>query len=135
LDGFDCNTLHTQTQQQQEQRLTKPLHILLQYVTGEQGKGVPVRAKVAQEWIQQGESVTVLPVGDVAAISKLTILQNSGNSRSGSNNSNNKNAVDRQKYAVAGEMVDLVVTGVDIVRLSAGSLLARAGLLPVLASH
>jgi elongation factor 1 alpha-like protein len=138
LDGFDCNTLHTQTQQQREQRLSKPLRILLQDVTGEQGKGVSVRAKVAQGWIQQGESVTVLPVGDVAVISKLTSLQNSGNSGSGSgnyNNNNNKNVADRQKYAVAGEMVDLVVTGVDIVRLSAGSLLARAGSLPVLASQ
>jgi elongation factor 1 alpha-like protein len=158
LDGFDSTV--AQSEKLQEQRLSKPLRILLQDVTGEQGKGVSVRAKIVQGWVQQGESVTVLPVGDTAVISKLTSLQQSScsaaaNDATAAANDDNdnendnedsitisaaaskklKNATERQKYAVAGEMVDLVVTGVDLVRLSVGSLLCRANQLPVMASQ
>jgi elongation factor 1 alpha-like protein len=150
LDGFDSTV--AQTVKLQEQRLSKPLRILLQDVTGEQGKGVSVRAKVVQGWMQQGESVTVLPVGDTAVISKLNSLQQSSDDNGNDNNDDNdnenddsmtsaaatkkhKHATERQKYAVAGEMVDLVVTGVDLMRLSVGSVLCRAAALPSMASQ
>ena len=49
--------------QQQEKLLGKPLRIIVTDVLEGSGSGVAVRAKVAQGWVKQGESLVVLPVG------------------------------------------------------------------------
>jgi len=122
LDGFG-NTNNSNTNNKLALALKKPVRILLQDVTGEQGKGVACRGKVVQGWIKQGERVQVLPVQDTAVIHKMHSLQPQVT-----------DSAERLKYAAAGEMVDMVVTGVDLVRLSVGSILARANAMPVQAS-
>ena len=51
------------------------------------------------------------------------------------NNSNNNNAAERENYAVAGELVDVVLTGLDPSRISTGNILARPGQQPPLTTR
>jgi elongation factor 1 alpha-like protein len=106
LDGFDPPV------QQQQKLLEKPLRMILTDVLSEQGKGVAVRAKVAQGWLQSGDSLVVLPIGDETTITKLSSLQ-----------SNASASTERYQYAAAGEMIDCVLQGMDIMRTSTGNVL------------
>lgn len=116
--------------------LEKPMRMIVTDVTGEVGKGIAVRCKVASGWIGPvGQTLVVSPVQDETVIYKMTRIQlveaSNVNHGSNSNNNNNQHA-DRESYAVAGEIWDLVLTGLDISRISTGNILARPGFVPPL---
>ncbi|GKY96613.1 hypothetical protein MPSEU_000620900 [Mayamaea pseudoterrestris] len=118
LDEFDapsCDSTSSLSSQ-----LQKPLRIVLTDIVGEQTKGVTVRGKVVQGWIKAGDSLVVLPVGDVTMIQKLTSLQPS-------------NSLERNTYAVAGEVIDCTLSNIDIMRVATGNVLSRPKERPVLA--
>ena len=123
LDDFEV----PQQQQQQNKALHKPARILLTDVLAEQGRGgVAVRIKVLQGWMKAGEAAVVLPVGDDARLTKFVSL-----SRNDDGDNNNS---ERSKYAAVGEVVDAVVNGVDITRLSTGNIVTRPDERPPLAT-
>ena len=115
--------------------LEKPLRMLITDVTGEVGKGIAVRAKVASGWIGQGQTVVVSPVQDETTIYKMTRIQLVEGSAAVLDNSNDNTNNERESYAVAGELWDLVLTGLDISRISTGNILARPGALPPLTTR
>jgi elongation factor 1 alpha-like protein len=89
-------------------------------------KGVAVRAKVAQGWVQSGEALVVLPTGDDTTMQKLSSLHQSSLAYSTSGRPQ------QQEYAVAGETIDFFLTGVDVTRLSVGNIVVRAAQRPPL---
>lgn len=105
--------------------LEKPLRMIITDVTGEAGKGVAVRAKVATGWVSQGDPLVLLPVQDETTLQKITRLEQFAG---------NANA-ERDKYAVAGELLDLVLPGLDISRVSTGNVLGRPGRMPSLSTR
>lgn len=117
IDGFEVPNQQLQLQKQ----LEKPVRLIITDVLGEkQTKGVAVRAKVVQGWLSQGESVQVLPVGDIAPVFKLSSLQQRQQQQSSSS----------QQYVATGEMVDLVLGGMDPARLCTGNVLGRPAAMP-----
>jgi len=105
--------------------LEKPLRMIVTDVVGEVGKGVAVRARVATGWVSQGESIVILPVQDETTLLKMTRLEQFAS---------HVNA-ERNKYAMAGELLDLVLQGLDISRVSTGNILGRPGCMPSLSTH
>lgn len=95
-------------------RTDKPLRVLISDVYVD-GKNVGIRGRVAQGFLKAGESVVVLPLGDTATVSSLDQIHALPADVS----------ADRHKYAIAGEIVDLKLSGIDSVRLSIGSILSR----------
>jgi elongation factor 1 alpha-like protein len=116
LDEFESPLTNVNTLQQ----LEKPLRIILTDVVGEQGKGVAVRGKVVQGFVKTGESLVVLPLGDATIIQKLSSLQPSSES-------------ERNKYAVAGEVVDCILANIDCMRVATGNVVTRPHERPSLA--
>lgn len=116
LDSFEAPV------QQQQKLLEKPLRIIVADVLESSGS-VGLRAKVVSGWVKQGETLTVLPVGDETVITKLSSLH-----------SVQHQLPERRQYCVAGELIDCTVTGIDAQRLSTGSILARPSNRPPLAS-
>jgi elongation factor 1 alpha-like protein len=110
LDGFVAPV---------RKNVEKPLLVIVTDVLGEQGKGVAVRAKMATGWLGLNETLIVLPIGDAVTVHKLASVQSL--EASGSQSS----ATDRSKYAISGELVDLTLTGIDVSRISTGSVLCR----------
>ena len=115
--------------------LEKPLRILVTDVMGEVGKGVAVRGKVASGWLEQGQALQVSPVMDETSIYKMTRIQQIELAPSDDNDDNDDDKKERNKYAVAGELLDLVLTGMDVNRISTGNILARPGQLPPLTTR
>ena len=105
--------------------LEKPLRMIVTDVVGEVGKGVAVRARVATGWVSQGESIVILPVQDETTLLKMTRLEQFAS---------HVNA-ERNKYAMAGELLDLVLQGLDISRVSTGNILGRPGCMPSLSTR
>jgi elongation factor 1 alpha-like protein len=117
LDGFAAAPM-----QQQLKVLEKPLRIVLTDVMGEQGRGgVAVRGKVVQGWVQTSDVLVVLPIGDEASLQKLASLQASENK-------------ERRNYAVAGETIDFVLNGIDVMRVAIGNVLALPNCRPPMAT-
>jgi elongation factor 1 alpha-like protein len=116
LDEFDAPTTLLSKQ------LEKPLRIVVTDVIGEQGKGIAVRGKVAQGWVQNGDSLLVLPVAESTTIQKISSLHT---------------CVDpeRRKYAAAGEMIDFQIQNIDIMRVATGNILVRPNERPPLAKQ
>ena len=98
--------------------LEKPVRLIVTDVVGEVGKGMAVRARVVTGWVEAGEPLIVSPVQDETTLTKMTRLQATSDD------------VEREKYAVAGELIDVVLPGIDPSRISVGHILARPGLLP-----
>lgn len=111
LDGFDAPL-------SLPMKLSKPLRAVVTDVVGEQGRGVAVRIKILQGWVQTGESLLVLPIGDVATIAKISSLQQLST-----------------KFAGASEVLDCSLMGIDATRVSIGNVLARPGAVPRLSSQ
>lgn len=107
--------------QQQQKLLEKPLRIVVADVLESSGS-VGLRAKVVSGFVKQGETLTVLPVGDGTVITKLNSLHLT------------QQLPERRQYCVAGELLDCTVTGIDAQRLSTGSILVRSGNRPPLSS-
>eukprot|EP00934_Nitzschia_sp_Nitz4_P003075 Nitzschia sp. Nitz4//scaffold473_size5632//469//2538//NITZ4_009212-RA/size5632-augustus-gene-0.1-mRNA-1//1//CDS//3329552700//3065//frame0 len=78
-----------------------------------EGKGVMVRGRVAQGFVSVGDRIVLLPVGDVAGVGRLEHVQPPSD-----------NDTDRLSIAMAGDTVDLVLTGIDPMRVAVGNVLA-----------
>jgi len=94
-------------------RIEKPLRFIVTDVFSE-GKGIVTRGRVIQGFVEVGDQLIVLPVGDIIRVSKLEHLQVP------SDNIDNPRRLD---IAIAGDTVQLVITDIDIMRLSIGNIL------------
>lgn len=79
------------------------------------GKGVGARGRVVQGFIETSEKVVVLPIGDDTTISAINHMHPLPADA----------PIERSNYAVAGETVDITLSGIDAMRVSTGSLLSR----------
>lgn len=114
LDKFDSTP-------QYRKLLEKPSRLLISDVVSSTGSGVAVRAKVLQGWMQTNESVTVWPYGDETKLTKLQRFDADTSDK------------ERSQYASAGELIDVVLTGIDAMRISPGQVLTRPNQRPPLA--
>lgn len=80
-----------------------------------EGKGVIVRGRVVQGFLQVGERLVVLPIGDTTTVNKLEHLQPPSDNA----------AKERLTVAMAGDTVELVLSGIDLVRISVGNILVN----------
>lgn len=110
--------------------LEKPLRMIVTDVVAEQGKGVAVRTKVVSGWLAQGELLVVSPVQDETVAHKMTRVQSLDAQQPDTSNNN-----ERDRYAVCGDLLDMVLSGLDINRISTGNILARPGLVPPLTTR
>mmetsp|Transcript_6325 Transcript_6325/g.18025 ORF Transcript_6325/g.18025 Transcript_6325/m.18025 type:complete len:605 (+) Transcript_6325:305-2119(+) len=94
-------------------QVEKPPRFIVTDVFAE-GKGIVTRGRVIQGFVEVGDSLVVLPVGDIVKVSKLEHLQPPSDG-----------ADDPRRLAVgmAGDTVQLLVTDTDIMRLSIGNIL------------
>lgn len=91
----------------------KPLRCIVSDVFAE-GKGIVVRCRVVQGFVEVGDQLVVLPVGDTVRVTKLEHLQAP---------SDGTNDPKRLSVAVAGDTVQLVINDIDIMRISIGNIL------------
>lgn len=89
-----------------------------------EGKGVVVRGRVVQGFVQVGDKVRVLPLGDPASISKLEHLQAPTEHNS-----------DRLSVAIAGDTAELVLANVDPLRVTVGTIVVDPTHLPPIAKR
>ena len=110
-----------------QRHVDKPLRFIVVDVFSE-GKGVTASGRVAQGTLRVGETVAVQPLGDHAAVSRIEHGSASSASPYGLGSSNIIDEVeveDRSKIAVAGDSADVVLTGIDVARVSPGSVLCH----------
>ena len=93
--------------------LEKPLRFIVTDVYAE-GKGVTTRGRVVQGFLQIGERLLVSPIGDTVTVNKLEHLQPPSDSDPR-----------RLAIAMAGDTVELVLQGIDIMRISVGTILSH----------
>jgi len=91
----------------------KPLRFIVTDVFAE-GKGTVVRGRIIQGFVEVGDQLVVLPVGDTVRVSKLEHLQAPSDGVDDSK---------RLNFAIAGDTVQLVINDIDIMRLSIGNIL------------
>ncbi len=94
-----------------QRNIDKPLRIVVNDVYTEGNKGVSLRCRVVQGVLQVGEKVVALPVGDEALVSKIE----HGSSATESH----------YKYAMAGDTTEINLLGIDVARLSRGSIICH----------
>jgi len=100
-----------------KRNIEKPFRFIASDIYSE-GKGIMVKGRVVQGFITAGDKISVLPVGDEAVISRVEHgLVGSGDEMFGA---------ERMKVALAGDSVDLYLTGIDIARTSTGNIIADA---------
>ncbi|KAL7528501.1 hypothetical protein ACHAXR_004411 [Thalassiosira sp. AJA248-18] len=112
----------------------KPLRVIVTDVSSE-GKNVTVRGRVVQGFVRMGERVAVLPVGDEANVvrverGKATKEGASPYSFAASNegSSQEKDMEDipeLQNCALAGDIVEVTLSGIDPARLSPGCVMCH----------
>jgi elongation factor 1 alpha-like protein len=107
----------------------KPPRFIVTDVYAE-GKGVTTRGRVVQGFLQVGDKVVVLPIGDIATVYRLEHVQPPSSISDSSNSDSNANTADeydakRLAIAMAGDTVELVLTGIDLMRVSVGNILAH----------
>jgi elongation factor 1 alpha-like protein len=105
--------------------IEKPLRFCVTDVYAE-GKGVVARGRVMQGFLEAGERLVVLPIGDTVTVTKLEHLQPP------STDDHDKDALKRLAIAMAGDTVELLLSGIDLVRLSVGTILANPNSRPEL---
>jgi len=86
-----------------------------------EGKGVITRGRIAQGFVQVGDKVQVLPLGDTAVISRLEHLVSP------------EDGMERLTAAIAGDTVELNLSNVDPSRVAIGSIVADTADLPPVA--
>jgi len=94
-------------------QIEKPLRFIVTDVFAE-GKGIVTRGRVIQGFVEVGDQLVVLPVGDIVRVSKLEHLQDP---------SDDIGDPRRLDVAVAGDTVQLVINDIDIMRLSIGNII------------
>ena len=92
----------------------RPLRMVVSDVYTEGGRGVTVQGRVAQGVVQVGDRLVVLPVGDEVTVSKLE----HGLLMTGA-------SIHRHNYAVAGDATEMVLMGIDVARISPGTILSH----------
>lgn len=93
-----------------------------------EGKGVVTRGRVVQGFIEVGDRLVVLPVGDLVTVNRVEHLQ----APSDDGNADGNNSMKRLSTGVAGDTVDLVFNDIDIMRLSVGNILSLPNARPPL---
>ena len=99
-----------------------------------EGKGITAKGRCVQGICSVGDQVLVLPVGDVATVGRIE----HGKAQSASNpygfakddesGGDEKEGAERGKVAVAGDSVDIYLTGIDIARIHPGNVLSHVDL-------
>ena len=101
-----------------KRNIDKPFRFIVSDLYAE-GKGLIVKGRVVQGLISAGDKVAVLPVGDVATVSRIdhgiVCAQ-----------STDEFDTERIKVALAGDSCDLIITGIDIARINVGNVLSEA---------
>jgi elongation factor 1 alpha-like protein len=79
-----------------------------------EGKNVTAQCRVVQGVVQMGDKLMVLPIGDVAVVTRM--------------DHGNVNAPDenRFKFSMAGDTVNLILSGIDVARVTSGCILSHA---------
>lgn len=102
--------------------LEKPPRFIVTDVFAE-GKGIVVRGRIIQGFIEVGDQLVVLPVCETVRVSKLEHLQTP---------SDGIDDPKRLSVAIAGDTVQLVINDIDIMRLSIGNVLCLPNARPPL---
>jgi elongation factor 1 alpha-like protein len=121
----------------------KPLRVIVSDVSSE-GKNVSVRGRVAQGFVRMGDTIVILPVGDEATVIRVerekAVNQEASPysfapteaSKSESSTSNvSKSTYDikeLQDCALAGDIVEVTLSGIDPARISPGCVLCHTHL-------
>ena len=94
-------------------QLDKPFRFVITDMYAE-GRGVVARGRVAQGFLQTGEKAIVLPIGDATTVAKIEHIQP-------------PSSVDpkRLTIAAAGDTTELLLTGIDPMRISVGNILVE----------
>lgn len=106
----------------------KPLRAIVTDVSSE-GKNVNVRGRVAQGFIQSGDSVLVLPVGDDATVVRVergkAAQEGSSPYAFASPSSSTSNEDQLDGIALAGDTVELTLANIDSARLMTGCVICH----------
>jgi len=94
----------------------KPLRVILTDVYVE-GKGVTTRGRIVQGVVQASDKLVVLPIGDQATVTRIE--------HGALGAADGDSPIDRNKYATAGDTVEIVLNGIDVARLSPGCVLSH----------
>lgn len=100
-----------------------PLRFIITDLYAE-GKGVTARGRVVQGYLQVGDRLVVLPVGDVTTVSKLEHVQPPSSITTDDGNDDEKFFKERLSIGIAGDTIELVLQGIDIMRMSIGNILS-----------
>jgi len=127
--------------------IEKPLRFIITDMYPE-GKGVTTRGRMVQGMVSVGDKVVVLPVGDEATVSRIEhnnstsfaslpinttstgATYDNDDDNDDTDNSSTMNQqvhssnAERLKIALAGDAVDLYLTGIDVARISPGNILS-----------
>jgi elongation factor 1 alpha-like protein len=120
----------------------KPLRVILTDVSAEGGKNVSARGRVAQGFVRMGDTVVVLPVGDEATVARVergkaadegaspySITPAASAATASSSSSTPVRSMDDipelQNCALAGDIVEIALGGIDPARLSPGCVLCH----------
>jgi len=98
-----------------KRQIDKPLRFIVTDVFAE-GKGIVARGRVIQGFVEVGDSLVVLPVGDIVRVARVEHLQ--------APSSNGSDDPRRLAVATAGDTVQLVISDkdIDIMRISIGNI-------------
>mmetsp|Transcript_5627 Transcript_5627/g.12269 ORF Transcript_5627/g.12269 Transcript_5627/m.12269 type:complete len:413 (+) Transcript_5627:1300-2538(+) len=119
----------------------KPLRTIVTDVSSE-GKNVTVRGRVVQGFVRAGDGIVVLPVGDDANVVHVergkatkegatpysyasSSAPSSGNAKNASKEKEVEDIPELQNCALAGDIVELSLSGIDPARLSPGCVLSH----------
>ena len=113
-------------------KIEEPMRIIVSDLFPE-GKGITAKGRCVQGICSVGDQVIVLPIGDVATVGRIE----HGKAQSASNpygfakdetGDDEKEGAERAKVAVAGDSVDIYLTGIDIARIHPGNVLSHVDL-------
>lgn len=103
----------------------KPLRFIVTDVY-EQGKLVACRGRVVQGFVEVGDRLVVLPVGDIVTVTRVEHLQPPSDDIADPK---------RLAVAIAGDIVELSINDIDIMRISVGNILSFPNARPLLAKR
>lgn len=101
-----------------------------------EGRNVTCRCRVVQGVVQTGDKLVVLPIGDETVVSRMEHHHHDGmnmeyadaadaDASSASNNETTTTNTNRLLFGMAGDIVDLILTGIDVARITTGCILSH----------
>lgn len=105
-----------------KRQVDKPFRFIISDLFSD--KGVVVKGRVVQGMICVGDKVVILPVGDEATIKWIDHGSTTITTSTSSSSSSSSKLPERMKVAMAGDAVDLTLTGIDISRIQTGNILS-----------